>query len=264
MASMTDPARELGEIAERLTVSSNLAGEKLLAEQFGVEPWSTDFVKIIACILDRADLVARIIVESDLDVDHRDKAVEHIRLFKSGFTGPSLRKPWNDGGNGLTAMRDHGSPIQFLSQTVRPQVKYPRLSAEEIAELLEAIDSYLAELRESDEGPEFVRQAIIDGLSLFRFQLDKIGWMGAGYALTAFRELLFVYDMSQREIRIANPDAGAFLGGLLGILTSFKSKVDSAKGWRDAAEMARDTYLFASGIVTPLLLTGQLPVLPAS
>lgn len=265
MASLTDPARELGEIAERLTLSSNLGGEKFLGEQFGVVPWSTEFVKIIACILERADMVARIVSTSDLDPDHRDKALHHLTEFKGGFTGAALRKAWNDSGHGLSAMANHGSPIQFLSQTVRPRVNYPRLSPEEIGELLEVIDRYLAEVEASDEGPDFVRQAIVDGLTQFRFQLDKIGWMGAGYSLAAFRDLVRVYDLAERHLQIADElDAGAFLKGLVDILTSFKSKVDAAKGWRDAAETLRDGYLLGSGYALPFLLTGTFPALPGS
>lgn len=264
MASLTDPARELGEVAARLMTGSNESGDRFLAREFGVERWSTEFMKVVTCILERADLVARIISASDLDEDHKESALDHIRGFKSGFVGDALRKPWHDAGHGITLMKDHGGPIKFLSPTVRPVVSYPRLNDEEIAELIEAIDVYLEEVRANEDEPAFVRQAIIDGLTAFRFQLERIGWMGAGYALSAFREILIIYDMSGREIRHPGDlDAGAFLSGLWGIITSFKEKADAAKGWRDAAEMARDGYMLASSVAMPFLLTGNLPALPA-
>lgn len=264
MATLTDPARELGEIAARLIAGSSSNGVAFLAQQFGVESWSTEFMKIIACIMERADLVARIVRQSDLDDDHKDKAMEHLTNFKTGFTGASLSNHWNNSGHGLTIMKDHGSPIQFLSQTVRPFVKYPKLTNEEVTELIQLIDSYLSEVSKSDEGPEFVRQAIIDGLTMFRFQLEKLGWMGSGYALAAFREVVAVYEMSQREfVSDGNLNAEAVLRGFVGILTSFKKKVDEAKGWKDTAENVWNFYGIASRVATPLLLTGHFPALPS-
>ena len=264
MATLTDPARELSEIAARLTVGSGSNGAAFLADQFGVESWSTEFMKIIVCIMERADLVARIVRQSDLDDDHKDKAIEHLTTFKTGFVGGSLGSHWNTAGQGLTIMKDHGSPIQFLSQTVRPFVKYPKLTDEETTELIQLIDTYLSEVSKSDEGPAFVRQAIIDGLTMFRFQLEKLGWMGSGYALAAFREVVAVYEMSQREFASDGTlDAEAVLRGFSGILTSFKKKVDEAKGWKDAAENVWNFYSIASSVATPLLLTGHLPALPS-
>lgn len=262
MASLTDPARELSEIAKRLEISDSQPGARFLAEQFGVESWSTDFMRIITCIMERADLVTDILRNSDLDQDHKDNALEHVWLFKTGFTGPALGNHWNSGGHGLVIMKNHGAPIQFLSQTVRPVIKYPKLSEEEIAELIEAIDQYLAALANSDEGPDFVRQAISDGLGMFRFRLDKLSWMGSGYALTAFREVIEIYRLSDSQFTTSsNPDAGAFLSGFLDILHLFKSKVDNAKGWTDSAGSVWNAYGLASRFTTPLLLAGHFPAL---
>lgn len=265
MANSTDPARELGEIAQRLTVNSSDSGDKFLASKFGVASWSTEFVKILACILERVDLVSRIISDSDLDEDHKESALEHLKGFKRGFIGDALRRPWNESRQGVMAMKDHGSPIKFLSPTVRQAVSYPRLTDEETAELIGSIDAYLSELAKSDEGPEFVRQAITDGLSSFRFQLERIGWMGAGYTLMAFREVLFVYEISKREIAAdGNVDAAAFLNGFRQIVTTFKEKVDAAKGWRDSAEAAWDAYKFLASAAAPVLLAANIPTLPGS
>lgn len=265
MATITDPARELGEIAHRLTVGSSHTGAALLAEQFGVPNWSTELMRIIASIMERADLVARIVRQSDMDEDHKNSALEHLAGFKGGFTGASLNNHWNNAGHGLTIMKDHGGPIQFLSQTVRPYVKYPKLTEEEVAELIEAIDIYLSEITKSDEGPDFVRQAIVDGLTSFRFQLEKLGWMGAGYALASFREVVAVYEMSHRHLSSEHDlDAEAVLKGFGAILTSFKTKVEKAKAWKDTAETVWSLYGLASRAAVPLLLTGQFPALPSS
>lgn len=259
MTLVTDPARELAEIAERLTRSTNAAGEKFLAEQFNVPVWSTDFVKIITCILERADLVTAIVRTSDMDDDHKANALNDLSHFKTGFTGNSLRQPWNNAGNGLTAMKDHGRPIQYLSTIVRQKVCYPKLTDDEVSELLGLIDTYVEELSANEDVPKFLKQAILDGLALFRFQLDRVGWMGSGYALTAFREVVLACELASRQFRDAGGfNAEAALRGLKAIVSSFREKVDAARGWTESAEAVWKWYQVGSSVATPLLLAGRL------
>lgn len=256
MAAVTDPARELAEIAERLTHDSSSAGESFLAGVFGVEPWSTEFMKIIVCILERTDLVARILQQSDaIDDDHKASALSDLAGFKLAFTGTALRVPWNQGEGGLPRMKSHGHALQFFSPTVRTEVRYPKLSDEEIEEFVELIDAYLDELAVSDEGPEFVRLAIRDGLIAFRFQLEQIGWMGSGYALAAFREVMLAYEATKWQYSSDGDfDSVAILRGLTTIVSKFKEKIDTAQGWADAGKSALEFYQLGSGVVLPLLL----------
>jgi hypothetical protein len=259
MTAITDPARELAEIADRLSQGSSQAGEKFLAAQFEVDAWSTEFVKIIACILERADLVSSLVREtSAMDEDHKASALSDLGNFKLGFTGDALRIPWNQGGGGLPIMKDHGRPLQYLSPIVRTQVRYPRLAQEEVVEFLELIDAYVSELRKSDEGPGFVRQAIFDGLATFKFRLERIGWMGSGYALTSFREVMIVYEASKSQLGgSSDVDYSAMLSGLLNIVTKFKKKAEEAKSWSDTAESAWKIYQLGSSVATPFLLLGK-------
>ncbi|WP_269218946.1 hypothetical protein [Brevundimonas vesicularis] len=113
MAAITDPARELGEIAKRLAVGTSAKGAQFLAEQFGVSAWSTPFYRILACILERADLVASIVRRSGMDDDHKEDALAHLEGFKSAFHGTSLVNQWSHQGCGLTLIQQHGQPVQF-------------------------------------------------------------------------------------------------------------------------------------------------------
>ena len=85
-------------------------------------------MKIVACILGRADLVATIVENSTMDDVHKKNALNDLAQFKQGFTGNPLRQAWNNGGCGLPIMRDHGRPLQYLSPTVRAEVRYLKLS----------------------------------------------------------------------------------------------------------------------------------------
>lgn len=264
MATITDPARELADVADKLSVGSGLKGEDYLAERFGVAPWSTDFVKILACILERADLVARIIARSELDPGDKAIAATHLVSFKSAFTGVMLRKVWHESGAGITIVTQHGGPIRFMSATIKNHIKYPQLTEEEVAELVNHIDRYLSALGENDQELPFVKQAITDGLTAFRFQLVKIGWMGSGYALAAFRQVNTVYEMSERMHQLeGTAERPALLDGLANIVASFRSKVDSAQGWYDTGETVWKAYQLISSTIPPLMLTGAIPALPS-
>jgi hypothetical protein len=256
MLAITDPALELADIAKRLSKATSKIGEKFLQEEFGVEAWSTDFLKIITCIFERVDLINAVVQRSNLDPDAKLSATADLENFKRGFAGDSLRASWQSGG--LAAMKDHGRPIQYMSASVKDEISYPKLTSEEVAEFLTLIDTYLAEVKNSDVGPDFVRRSVIDGLTAFRFQLEKIGWMGAGYALMAFRQVVFIYEAADSHFRQTNPDAEAFLGGFLTILKKFKKTVDDAKGWADAGKAVYNAYSLSAQAVAPLLITGQL------
>jgi hypothetical protein len=257
MSTVTDPACELGEITARLTQASSSPGEKFLAEAFGVERWSTNFFKIITCIFERADLVGTVVGNSGTDKALKDNAQDELREFKSAFTSSALNQSWDQ--LGLKLMRDHGRTIQYLSPTVRQHVSYPRLTDQEVADLLKMIDDYLTVLQLNDEEPAFVRQSIIDGLTMFRFQLERIGWMGAAYALVSFREVLLAYEAANAHYtRTGNPDAEAFLSGLLAIIKTVKSKVDQAKSWTEAGHLLLKSYAYGSALINPLLLSGTL------
>lgn len=258
MSAITDPARELGEIAKRLTKGSKSVGSVFLAEQFGVSPWSTPFYRILACILERADLVASIIRRSPLDDDHKEDAIAQLAGFKSAFAGTALVNQWNTDGQGLTLMQRHGQPVQFLSSAVRPVVAYPRLSEEETNELLALIERYREELKASDEAPAFVRQAILDGLASFQFQLEYMGWMGAGYTLAAFRQLMLVYESVNRNDTPDAFNAAEVLGGLGGILKTFKEGIDRAQSWADTGGTVMKAWQLTSSVATPLLIGHSL------
>jgi hypothetical protein len=258
MATLTDPATELADIADRLMQNAQVRGDQFLAQQFSVDPWSTELMRIIACIMERADLVNSIVQRSTMDDSHKRSAHDDLNRFKGGFTGEALRQNWNNSSNnsGMTIMKDWGRPLKYLAQTVRAEVRYPKLSDNEIDELISLINSYLAELSQSDEGPDFVRRAIEDGLNALKFQLHYIGWMGSGHVLAALREVMLVYEASRWELeQTTTLDSEAALKGLLGIIKFAKGKIDTAKGWSDTAQTVWKAYQVGSAVATPLLLT---------
>jgi len=262
MATTTDPAFEIAEIAERLIKGSNSSGERFLADQFGVAMWTNEFVLILSCIYQRIDLVGRIVQQrEEVDEEIKATAVSVLNGFRAGFNGDSFRQHWNTGSGGLIAMKDNAKPLKLLSSVVRPVVSYPKLTDDEIVEFMELSEVYLNEVRKIEDEPEFVRQAIIDGLTKFRFQLQYLGWMGSGYLLESFRELMFVYGWAtQRMPEPHQLDSSAVLKGLWTFLTKFKKTVDTAESWRKSGVALFEAYKSANAFLGPavtLMLTHQ-------
>ena len=263
MATITDPATELTNLASQLSVVTSQKGGDFLANKFQVEAWSSDFQKIISCILARADAISRIVEESDLDEINKTVFDNDITAFKWAFSGPLLTKPWSNGeGSGLATMKEQGTRIGLIQGTVRPLLNYPRLNDQEIAELVELIDAYLKELASSDVGPRFVRQAIRDGLLEFRFQLVNLNWVGSGYLLKEFRSLVEIYRQANDYLGSMDGfDPKAVLTGMWTVIQRFKSVVETVKPYTDAASYLWAGYSIVAPFVPglpppPLLLEG--------
>lgn len=184
MAHVTDPAKELFEIVTALSGHSSGRGDEFLATQFGVEAYSTEFFKVIGAILARADTVANLVPQLELDEEIEQNAIHDLTGFKSAFSGGPLRNKWSDGGRVIVA--DHGKGLQYLQ--LRRIESYPKLDQKEADELLVSITNYRATFSAFGM-PAFIAQAIRDGLDQAIFHLTFLKWTGAAYQLRAFREL---------------------------------------------------------------------------
>ncbi|MEG3180427.1 hypothetical protein [Sphingomonas sp. LT1P40] len=253
MATLTDPARELADLAERIKATSKKRGDAYLAEMFDVDTHDANFARIITCILERTELVESIVEKSTMDSDHQETVLAELVRFRQFFTPAQLANHWLQGSQGefTGCIR----ALQLLSPMVRNHTSYPRLSAAEVSEFIGLIDAYLGEIRENQDLPNLVRQSISDGMYAFRFQLQEIGWLGSGYALAAFRQIMMSCELIQRDIQGQhNPDAEAALRGLATILKQFKAKVDEATGWTDTGQSVFSAYQLTTTLATPLLI----------
>lgn len=213
MTDRTDPARELAEICDRLNVDSKRPGAEFLALKFEVEPWSREFYQIIFCILERADFLMRVLGAVDYDEDFRAEAIRHIEDMKLAFSQSSFGNAWNQVGIKKVGPLN-AQPLKMLSPAVRREVAYPKLSAEEISEILaetEQLESWLAEQQLAEH--DFIRQAILDGLAHFKFRMLRLNWLGWGYATESLREVTAAYFALERTGPTAahSPNAEAVL-----------------------------------------------------
>lgn len=256
---MTDPATELAEIALAIGSSSwsgrAPTGATLMARQFEVLAWSTDFYRIMTCILERVDLVHSLLNESDADSSVVTQGMEDLYAFQRAFDGNRLCITLDKDKNSHSTLQGMSRPLIYISSVIKRQQSYPKLDAQEAADLYIAIEAYIQMLTDLPADPGFHKQAIIEGLKAFKFRLVKMRWMGAGYVLSSFRDLLHNFRYAQEQADISgNPDAKAALVGMWSILRSFKEKAETAKGWSETYTWVWDTYKTLSPWVAPLAI----------
>ncbi len=257
MAGLTDPAKELAELCEKLAIVSKERGDQHLASLFQVTPWSADFYRIIFTIIERADYVSRFVETLDTDQDTKDEIEYAISRIKSAFNLQTLGSNWNNSGIGRTLLGDSYSRVlKTLSIHMREKVSYPKLTEDEIKEILSEIDDLDSWLNEHQlVEQDFIRQAIVEGLSQFRFRLLRLTWLGWGYTIESLREVVGAY-MALQHGTIAggnSPDSEAVLKKVEKTLTKIYSKMKTGKEAYEMADWLLNAY-------TATMLAGKAAV----
>jgi hypothetical protein len=214
MTAITDPALELAELCETLrSGSDHLPGEQVLAGHFNVEPQSAEFYEIVFVLIRRLEELSMIIQHSTSLQHLKDEADQHLNTLKRAFTRDGLQNQWSHAKTNFLSAATV-SPVKFLSSALRPQFAYVRLSDEEINLLIGEVDELLAwlvdhQLMEQD----FFRAAIIEGLGVLRFRLERLRWLGWGYSLEGLKSVIQAYLALNGRIPNRNdrPDAGVIL-----------------------------------------------------
>jgi hypothetical protein len=155
-------------------------------------------------------------------------------------------------------------PIKMLSAMVRQKVSYPKLSNDELTELLGQIDDLTTWLEEHQtKEQDFIRQAILDGVRQFRFRLERIGWFGWGYTLESLRDVIGAYMALERGLPAqgVDPVAEAVLKKVGAFVKDFYEKTKFAKDVVDTGDFMLRAYgavsLLAHGGSVAGLLTSS-------
>lgn len=242
---LTDPARELAELCTALGGVSTAAGDDHLASLFEVSPWSTEFYQIMACIVERAENLIRIVNGLDIDEDFKGEAIVHISMVKAAFAKNPLIHAWNAQGQGSTLLSGSNiQPIKMLSPLVRAKVSYPKLSDVDVQVILAEtaeFEDWLIEHQIAEQ--DFIRQALIDGLKQFRFRMTKIQWLGWGYTFGSLRDVIAAYKLLETTVDpITNPDAEAVLRKSASFFVKIFAKVGVAKETVEKADFLLRAY----------------------
>jgi len=245
MPTITDPARDLADLCIALRgVNPNIQGFQAIAELFGVAPWSADFYELVFAISKRMNGLQSVISNiSELDSDLKSQAVDHLEVIKQAFSQGGLNSTWSHSIQHYISL-EHVNPIKMLSPSVRAVQPYPKLNAEEQAELLSVVDELLIWLRDFQiKEQDFIRQVIIDGLEQFRFRVERVSWIGWGYTLESLREVIGAYLALERGLDPhAAPDGGAVLKKVEAGLKFVFDKVGLAKDTTEKVQWLIEGY----------------------
>lgn len=248
MTDVTDVATEFAAMCRDLSrVERKKQGDVWLSERFGLEPWSADFYKVIFCILSRADEVGVIIGRLKIDETLLNALDANLAQIKSAFSKSYLNTAWDGNGGPSKLQPDNVAPISAIGPMVRQVSKLPKLSEEEIEDLIGDVDQLIDWLEEHQlKNEDFIRQAIIDGAKNFRFHLVQFKWVGVGYTIKSLREVIGAYLALEKSVGNAgeNTTSMAMLKKVFGFLEKVNDTVGSAK---DTASNAAFLLQFYGG-----------------
>ena len=248
----TDPAKELADTLAILAAAPSQSLTDRISKSAKVEPWSSEFFRIVFEIINRADLVASKVDELSIDDDIKSEALKSIGSIKQVFTNANLLSRTTDqvrpiltGGNGAV--------LKMLSINVRQQVSYPLLNEESRSEILEEV-TQLREWLTSQQTQEkdFIRQSLIDGLDGFIFRLERLEWLGHGYALEGLKNVIEAY-LSLQGARVADNNGAELQDAILAKTQACVGRVlgifDIAKTGTERADWALKAYGAVSALV---------------
>lgn len=216
MPTQIDAASEFAQLCEALAISSRDNGAKTLARQFNVKNGSVEFYRLLSCIQERIDnLVAFIEAVPTLQADYKQALVARVNNLRQAFSTESLYRAWNEGGGGASFLTDGNIfPLKVVSGEISRFALYSKLTDDEVASVLDHIrelQEWLTtqELSEND----FIRQLILEGLHTFQFRLEKLKWVGVGFALESFKDVIAAYLILEGKEPTAadSPDAKAVM-----------------------------------------------------
>lgn len=199
MPDITDPAFEFAELCRSLRADTKMPGAELLAKKFKTEPWSREFYQILFAIVERGHYLDGL-VEKIAGAEHIATMVQSdIRTILQAFNAKALGVSWSHANTNFLG-EDRVRSISILSAVVRPHVSYPKLSEDECEQVIEQVDQLLIWLKEHQiSEQDFIRQALIDGLSQFRTRLERVQWLGYGYAIEGLRDVIGAYFALERS-----------------------------------------------------------------
>lgn len=244
MPTTTDPARELSDLIRNMSVPANQTLDQGLASLFGVAPWSSEFYQIIFTISSRIDELVTMIDALLLDDDHKAEMELGLRTIQKAFGPSGLQNAFSHSlANFLSPATV--APLSALSGLVRPLRAYPKLDDEELAELLSMTDELLGWLNDHQlSEQDFIRQALIEGLTHLRFRLERIRWLGWGYTLQGLRDVISAYFALERGIAQdgTNPPAEAMMKLVNKFVQGFCKKAGFAKDVMETGDIMLKVY----------------------
>jgi hypothetical protein len=261
MTKITDPAAELAELLQKISLSSQQTGSAWLAANFEVDEWSLEFYQIVFSIIQRIEFVRKTLSELDGFEHLKGDMENHLDSLKQAFNAPGLQNTWASYG----AVYVHATHIQALKMSsafLRTHISYRDLKNDERLEVIATATELRTWLIEHQlEENDFVRQTIIEGVDSFIFRLERLQWLGWGYSLESLKAIIMAYLALERGVtdEAEMPNAGAAMRKVGAGLKEVFRVVGISKDVVDRADFALKAYgAMSLAIQSPALISGLL------
>jgi hypothetical protein len=241
---LTDPAEEFAALCVSLRGGTNQTGAQWLADRFETDPWSKEFYQVLFAIVERGHYLIELVENLDGAEHIKSHVQTNLKHILGAFNAQSLNANWKQVSQNSLG-QDNVGPIAILSAVVRPNVCYPMLDEAERSEVLDLTHNLLEWLSDHQlSEQDFIRQALIDGLTEFNFRLQRVEWLGFGYTLEGLRDVIGAYFALERghNDEVEMPLVGATLKKVSEGLSKIYEKAGVAKDATETADFLLRAY----------------------
>jgi len=199
MSKISDPARDFTDLCLRLRSGpGDKQGAQTLATRFEVEPWSTDFMLILASIHQRIEALRIMISKTELDDDIKGAAFGCLGQIRTAFSENGLQNQWQHSITNFLS-DTYLTPIRMTSGYVRVHNGYQVPDDDELADMVSEIETLRGWLIEIDlVEKDFIRGALIEGLDAFLFRVKRVGYYGWPDSFEALKAVVAAYMALER------------------------------------------------------------------
>lgn len=256
-------------VCQKLAKPSPLErGDAYLAKKFGTTAWSPDFYKLLSGIILQSVKLNTLFERTDLSNDLKRRAIKHNNNTIRAFSASALTSKWATSGMGMKALsKENTTAIAFCADHVGKISSYKKLKDDEIASLMANIGDLTTWLAEHEKfEADFIRQALIEGLSELEFRLKYVEWLGWSYASESLREVVSAYMALDRGIPpdARDPQLEALFLKMNGFLSRTWDVLGTTRDGFDRIDVAVRIYALAHMVSDVQTISGLLPYIGKS
>jgi len=244
MILQMDPAKELMELVSDFKVDTRIDGVRYLTDYFHLDASPTDFAQMIAAIHERFDLVSLLNANSGVPDQLKPVIEDRLSTMRQAFAPISLAGPWADQVDDKFRA-EILLPVQMLSGYIAAEHGYNRPNPEELEQLdhdVKGLIEWLSAIQEEER--DFIREALIEGLTRFRFRVRNFRWYGWPATFGSLREVAAAYMALERG-KLPEAEPGQYEAMMMktaGLLKSIFEKFKFAKDVQDVTDWVLKGY----------------------
>lgn len=248
--TITDPAREIGELGETLLAisPSNDPTFNVLARATGLRVETSEFLLTLAGASSRIEGLSehvRTTTHGAVGTRSRTQVLDALERLGQPFRAQNFATPWKDVRVHYVREADIAAMEMFSAHMIQIQ-PLRRLSDEERERLLNAIDDAITDTLAQSDLMEWMKAPLIEGLRQLRLIVQHIAFFGHGRAVDDLFKLGRTVEGVQAAVQAGSMESGAkdarrrfvkvlhvlaLAGALFAVPDQSMTAFDRYKGW---------------------------------